>query len=129
MGGAMNGAVPILLAACVAVGIILAVMALPAEKYGPELRESALVEDLPFVPAGHGSGSGLSMKGDVTFTSVDIPARYATVFQCQHGKFVIEGEALWKSLTKGERVTVVYREKLDRHNRAIDLDFLRVERP
>lgn len=94
---------------------------------GPELTERATVADLPYVPAGHGSGMGLSMKGDLSVSSVDIPARYAVVFECQHGRFVVEREDLWRRLHVGQAVTIRYRElyKVDDNGRHLyALDFL-----
>jgi hypothetical protein len=110
-------------------------------QYGPTLTEEAKVVDLAYVPAGHGSSSsvGYSTSGDVTFGggSVDIPARYAIVFECSHGRFVVEGEqhaALWRRLREGQTVSVRYREvqrcesedgdPLPNTCRTYDLDFL-----
>lgn len=104
--------------------------------YGPALSEPAEVDSLAFVPEGHGSGSGLTSNGHTVFTSVYIPARYAVVFHCQHGKFVIEGDddrhrALWEKFKEHDQVTVRYREKLEHHddgNRVVGLDFLDAEK-
>jgi hypothetical protein len=87
-------------------------------KGGPVLTEQGRVADLPYVPSGHGSGSGFAInsKGGLspTFTSVSIPARYAIVFECTHGRFVIEGHAeLWKRLHVGELVDIHYYEILE----------------
>lgn len=101
--------------------LILTGCELPQNKYGEELTEKAIVFDLCFVPKGHGSDTALGFNmgkgGGLTITPVDIhiPARYAVIFQCQHGKFVIDekrGESLYKTLSKGESVTIRYCEKI-----------------
>lgn len=100
---------------------------------GPQLSEPGRVVDLPYVPAGHGSGSGtgFSTSGDITFSSssIDIPARYAIVFECQHGRFVVENQPeLWKSLHVGEEVDIHYYEILEGDDstpmHAVDLKFI-----
>lgn len=107
-------------------------------EFGPELTEPATVVDTCYVPAGHGSGMGIgnSSNGDAvaTVTSVDIPARYAIVFRCQHGKFVIEderAEALYRLIDRGDEVVVRYVEKFEvvgKERRIIGLRFLGAER-
>ena len=90
-------------------------------EYGPELIESAVIYDTCFVPSGHGSdmavGYNAGKGGGLTFTpiDIDIPARYAIVFKCQHGKFVIEGDRaqeMYARLSKGDNVVVRYCEKI-----------------
>ena len=108
------------------IALVLLLAGCSSETYGPEKTEPATVVDLPFVPAGHGSGSGFTSKGSVVFTSVSIPARYAVVFECEHGRFVVQGEnqrALWSRLKVGQRVTVRYREVFE-DGKVVDLDFL-----
>lgn len=89
------------------------------EEYSPNLTETATVVDLVYTPRRHGSGDGVGLTtgGDLAFTStsVTVPERYAVVFQCQHGKFIIENDqeqtkALWNRLKEGQEVTVTYRE-------------------
>lgn len=91
---------------------------------GPDLSEAGEVYDTCFVPKGHGSGTGVgfSTSGEMVTSSSDvsIPARFAIVFKCQHGKFVIDGdrgEALYKRLSKGDRVKITYYEEfsVDKH--------------
>lgn len=103
---------------------------------GPELTEPAEVYDACYVPAGHGSGTAIGYnfgeKGGVTFTPIDvhIPARYAVVFKCQHGKFIIvgkRGEALYKKFSKGDEVIIHYCEVFEvkkGKTNAVDLHFL-----
>jgi hypothetical protein len=82
------------------------------------LTEKAVVADLVYTPAVHGSGVGptISMKGKVglAFTNVDISEAYAVVFQCDHGKFIIndptKAKRLWQTLKKDQEVVVSYRE-------------------
>src|SRR2546430_1108942 len=86
---------------------------------GPPRIEYGEVYDTAFVPAGHGKESGIAVTTDSdgdthvspTFSSVNIPARYAIVFKCQHGKFVIDkdrGEVLYKRLSRGDKVRIDY---------------------
>ena len=83
------------------------------------LEEDALVVDLAYTPSRHGDGSGVGIttSGDVAIvsTSVDIPEKYAIVFKCQHGKFIIEcntpeRKKLWMDLDEGQKVKVLYKE-------------------
>jgi len=83
------------------------------------LEEDAVVVDLVYTPSRHGDGSGVGLTtgGDLAFvsTSVDIPEKFAIVFKCQHGKFIIdcntpERKKLWIDLDEGQKVKVKYRE-------------------
>lgn len=103
---------------------------------GPRQTEQARVDDLIFSPAQHGTGvgTGFTPKGRVvtTVTSVDIPAAYAVVFECRHGRFVVQGqddrhEALWGRLRKGQEVLVEFAERLDRDNRVVGYKFYGVK--
>jgi hypothetical protein len=101
-----------------------------------DLHETAIVEDAFFMPSRHGSSSGLGydLTGEgglsVHSGSVNLPEKYAVVFKCQHGKFIIEEEGksaqekngkeistreLWEKLSKGDTVDVTYREIYDVH--------------
>ena len=100
----------------VLVACLIALAGCDRYEEGPVQTEDAVVVDLPYVPSGHGSGVGvgLTTSGSMAVSSIstDIPARYATVFQCQHGRFVVEGhEAMWKRLKVGQKVTVYYTEQ------------------
>lgn len=108
---------------------------LPETKMGEQLKEDGEVYDTCFIPKGHGSDTaiGFNTSGDISVTpiNIDIPARYAIVFKCQHGKFVIDGdrgEALYKKLSKGDIVKIKYCEKLLKLENgtwhAIDLHFI-----
>lgn len=88
--------------------------------YSEPLSEPAEVYDVAYVPSGHGSdlAVGVSSSGKMTVTpiSVDIPERYAVVFKCQHGKFVIDGErgkACYEALQRGDKVVVRYSIKYE----------------
>lgn len=92
-------------------------------QYSKVLTESAEVVDLVYTPSNHGGGAGpsfgMTSGGDlavgIATVSVDISEKYAVVFQCQHGKFIIESDQkktkdLWNRLKEGQKVTVYYRE-------------------
>jgi hypothetical protein len=82
---------------------------------GPVKTESGIVYDTCYVPSGHGSdiAVGITGNGQVSITPIDlnIPARWAVVFQCEHGKFVIDGargEHCYQRLQRGDKVTIKY---------------------
>jgi len=117
--------------------VLLAACEREVTQYTHPKAESAIVVELAFVPAGHGSGVGITTGGQLAVSAVDIPARYAIVFQCEHGTFAIQGAQhvpLWKRLHKGQRVAVQYREVqrctqrdgeiLQETCRTVDMDFL-----
>ena len=61
----------------------------------------------------------MTADGDVglglTFTEVDIPEKYAVVFRCQHGKFIVDSnqekaKEMWGRLKTNQEVTVSYQE-------------------
>lgn len=106
----------------------------PRIVYSSLKSERGKVAQLVFVPSGHGSdlapGYSFGENGGFTLTSVDIdiPARYAIVFECEHGTFSVEGyESLWRRLKVGMEVDIEYREviRMDGdHGTVIDLDFV-----
>jgi hypothetical protein len=54
--------------------------------------------------------------GNLSIDVQHIAADFGVGFQCQHGQFVITGSDathadLWKRLSKGDKVTVFYRER------------------
>lgn len=86
-------------------------------EYSDVKTEQGKVVDLVFMPANHGSSidPGMSMSGNITltFTSVTLPEKHAVVFQCQHGRFVVESEKakeLYQRLSRDQAVTISYRE-------------------
>lgn len=90
-------------------------------EYSPVLHEEAKVVDAIYIPSKHGSGMSVSMNlddGSISpgITSIDIKEKYAVIFKCQHGKFIIEGtdepyKKLWEKMTAGEKVKISYKEK------------------
>ena len=90
-------------------------------EYSEVLTEPATVIDLVYTPSRHGSGVGptfgITGEGDISvgiaITSVNIPERYAVVFRCKHGKFIIQSakaKELWQRLKLNQEVTVSYKE-------------------
>lgn len=84
-----------------------------------EMTELAVVEDVVFTPSVHSSSGGIAMtsKGGMGISAEDIriPEKYAIVFRCQHGKFIIEGttawhKELWSRLVRNQNVTIYYKE-------------------
>lgn len=58
----------------------------------------------------HGTGIGVGGEG-LSVVSMDTPAVFAVVFECQHGKFIVQGSderhrALWRKLKRGQAVLV-----------------------
>lgn len=92
------------------------------EEISPILTEPATVLEVIYSPAQHGSGVGptLDITGSggigIAITSVSVKEKFAIVFQCPHGKFIIEGgkkhkaKELWGRLKNGQEVTVSYQE-------------------
>lgn len=83
------------------------------------LEEPAVVSDVIYSPAQHGVGTGVGMSTSgnmvVTTTNISTNAIYGIVFECEHGKFVVEGsrdkhKALWQQLKRGQKVIVKYTE-------------------
>ena len=86
------------------------------------LHEDAAVSETVYCPSRHGSdvaptmtstGNGVSIGA--TVVTIDIPEKYAVVFKCKYGKFIIEGtdqrhRDLWQRFTQGQEVDVTYRE-------------------
>ncbi len=81
---------------------------------GPVLTEQVKVVCLVFTPSNHGSGLGISTGGHLSVVSVDIQEKYAVVFECQHGKFIIEhmpkAKQLFYALKLGQEYTCEYQE-------------------
>lgn len=86
------------------------------QEESPTLFEDAVVTEVVYSPSRHGSGVGptLDLTGSggigIAITSVDIPEKFAVVFQCQHGKFIVERKELWERLKEGQKVTIAYKE-------------------
>lgn len=89
------------------------------------LHEDAIVSDVVYTPSRHGSGGGMGPTIDITgdggigvamtSVSVHIPEKYAVVFKCQHGKFIVGGtdkqhRDIWERFSEGQNVDISYRE-------------------
>ena len=93
----------------------------------PILYEDAIVYDLIFTPPAHMPSTKTEyqfgpyynwMEGEFEIgfhpaqvpCTITIPPKYGVVFKCQHGKFYIEREILYKTLQQGQRVNIQYQE-------------------
>jgi hypothetical protein len=87
------------------------------------MTESAVVDDLVFTPENHSMDiipavrveADGNVRSTIDIMPRDIPERYAIVFECVHGKFIVQSDqektkALYKKLKKGQKVTVSYFE-------------------
>ena len=92
-----------------------------ARETSDTLYEDAIVYAKVDPPSRHGSGAGPSIditdEGilGVALVNVDIPKKYAIVFKCEHGKFMVWGtgskhKELWERFNEGDSVTVSYKE-------------------
>jgi hypothetical protein len=114
-----------------------------AKEYSEILIEKGTVEDLVFTPKNHGDdlSPGMTMSGKLTvsFTSIDIPEKYAVVFKCHdHGvKFVIQdnqekAKEMWNRLKRDQEVTIYYKNVYEvtyqndsvTERKLIDLEFV-----
>lgn len=121
--------------------IPLALLGCEKLEYSDVLTEKGTVSETIYTPSSHGTGMGWSFGGKngpkPVVTSISVPSKYAIVFECAHGKFVVENEGdgskahgLWKRLKKGQEVTIKYREvyvvtETERHLK--DYDFVDAE--
>ena len=116
---------------------ILATAASPDYVSGPVLTEAGTVYDTCYIPKGHGSDVAVGNtfadgKVGISVTPIDvtIPARHAVVFQCQHGKFVVDGQRgaeLYSCLDRGDKVMITYCEVFEvakGKTNAVNLRFL-----
>ncbi len=93
------------------------------------LHETAVVVDLVYTPSTHetvlepslaGRGLGIGLSGGIglrignglQITDVEVPPEYAVVFQCQHGKFIVQHKEVYDKLLEheGDTVDVAYQE-------------------
>ena len=104
-------------------------------EYSKTLEEEAVVVETVYNPSTHRSELQLvptvDFDGDITLSfenvNIDIPAKYAVFFKCQHGKFISEGtdqrhKDLWGSLSENDEVIVQYREMYKNTYKDIDDD-------
>jgi hypothetical protein len=93
-------------------------------EHSKTLHEDAKVVQTVYEPSRHSTDVSptfhLDSDGDphvgFAVTSISVPETYAVVFQCQHGKFIVEGEdqrhkELWQKLSEGQKVDVTYQEE------------------
>ncbi len=82
---------------------------------GPLLTETVIVKALAYVPATHGSGTGVGFtgKGDMTVTSVTVTTQavWSVVFTCQHGSFIVNRRDIFDKVSEGDTLTCHYRER------------------
>jgi len=97
---------------CVALLLCLLSIGCNVTRYSETLTEEGVVEQTVFTPSTHGTGTGIDMtgKGGISIVSVSTSPVWATVFRCQHGKFIIYGQGLWERMHGGQTVTISYRE-------------------
>lgn len=99
------------------------------ETFTKDATEPATVVDVVYTPSNHGSGLGLDMtgKGGISLVEVDVAEKYAVVFECQHGKFIVQGEKgsnaykQWTKLKTGQNVIVSYQEKYEKDDEKVKL--------
>lgn len=98
--------------------LIFLVGCMPPVETTHVLTEKAKVLQTCYNPGTHGTGVGFTSGGDVAFVSTTIQPKYAIVFECQHGRFIIEDEGkgsraakLWERLKEGQEVLVQYQEE------------------
>lgn len=117
--------------------LLIAVLAFTAclnERHGGPIEyEAGTIAALSYMPSNHGSGVGYAFTGrggGPTFTSVDIPEKWAVVFRCQHGSFVVDGpkaKELFGRFKQGDAVEIQYRviyETVQGQDVPVDMDFI-----
>ncbi len=103
------------------------------------MHENAIVRDVAYCPPRHGEDSGMNPtfhtdgEGNPSIglspyhITVDLPAVYAVIFECKHGKFISQGtdtrhKNLWEKLKENQEVDVTYMELYKSTYRDIDND-------
>lgn len=85
------------------------------DESSPMIHEDAVVEDAIFSPGMHGNANGLgvdlNLNLQMTTAKISVPPQYNVVFVCQHGRFVVNNEEIWKKVKKGQKVDLSYIEK------------------
>lgn len=90
-------------------------------EYSDILHEDAVIVETVYTPSKHTTGLAptvsIDLDGDVhvglAVTAVTVPEKFAVVFQCPHGKFIITKKSVYdehKDHT-GKAVDVAYREQ------------------
>ncbi len=100
-------------------------------EYSAELHEDATIVNTAFTPSRHDVGIGIKAydvggisydysgnpgiglgKSGMQISSSTVPEKYAVLFQCQHGRFIIERKEIYDRFNglEGRSVDVAYRE-------------------
>ncbi|MEK9173064.1 MAG: hypothetical protein AAB594_00640 [Patescibacteria group bacterium] len=85
------------------------------------LSERAVVVERVFAPPQHslkivnpdfdfGFEPGITIGDGIRIKSSEVPAKHATVFRCEHGKFIIERKSIYDRFDEGDTVVVTYQE-------------------
>ena len=90
-------------------------------EYSDILHEEAVIEETVYTPSKHSTGLAptvsIGMDGDIhaglAVTTVTVPEKFAVVFQCPHGKFIITMKSVYDEHKDdtGKTVDVAYREE------------------
>lgn len=113
------------------------------QEFSETLHEDAVIENVVYTPSKHESQIKLSagggiMMGGIRIARVTVPEKFAVVFRCQHGQFIITRKEVYEKFKdhNGEMVDVAYRkvymttydrkdgEKQIVANELVDYDFL-----
>jgi hypothetical protein len=99
-------------------------------EYSATLYENAFVSDAVYTPSKHeteigvtafdgglmgvdyGGNAGIQIGGGMQISSVTVPEKFAVVFKCAHGKFIVQKASVYDQLKSaiGKTVKVAYRE-------------------
>lgn len=115
------------------IGMVLSLSGCSGEvkqEFSTTLHEDALVVDAVYTPSRHDTNlgftaikagpMGIDLSGNMGFSigsglqisSVEVPEKYAVVFKCQHGQFIITRKDTYMKFKDhvGKTVDVAYRE-------------------
>jgi len=101
------------------------------QEFSGTLHEDAVIADAIYTPSHHdtelgltaiktgpagldfGGNFGLRIGGGLQISSVTVPEKFAVVFKCAHGEFVISRKEIYEKFKnhKGAAVDVSYREE------------------
>ena len=100
------------------------------QEYSETLHEDAAIVEAVYTPSRHdsqvgltaiktgpmgidyGGNFGLRLGGGLQISRVTVPEKFAVVFKCQHGQFIISQKEVYEKFKdhKGKTVDVAYRE-------------------
>lgn len=100
------------------------------QEYSETLHEDAVIVEAVYTPSRHdsqvgltaiktgpmgvdyGGNFGIRVGGGLQISSVTVPEKFAVVFKCQHGQFIITRKEIYEKFKdyKGKMVDVAYRE-------------------